>query len=101
MWDSPFPLSKTIMSKTITPLFARVVVQPKTAEEKTASGIFLPETVSKDKPMEGKIIAVGPDCKAVKKGDAVVFKKYSPTEIEIGGVEYFLLDEEDILGKIS
>lgn len=85
----------------ITPLFARVVVKPKTREETTASGIFLPDTASKDKPMEGDVIAVGPDCKAVKKGDLVVFKKYSPTEIEIDKQEYFILDEEDILGKIS
>ncbi|QQS59040.1 co-chaperone GroES [Candidatus Peregrinibacteria bacterium] len=89
------------MAKNITPLFARVVVQPKTKEETTASGIVLPDTVSKEKPMEGEIIAVGPDCKAVKKGDTVLFKKYSPTEIKIDGTEYFILDEEDLLGKLS
>jgi len=89
------------MAKTITPLFARVVVQPKSAEETTSSGIVLPDTVSKEKPAQGSIIAVGPDCKAVKKGDTVLFKKYSPTEVELEGAEYFLIDEEDILGKIS
>lgn len=89
------------MAKSITPLFARVVVQPKTKEETTATGIVLPDTLSKEKPMEGEIIATGPDCKAVKKGDNVLFKKYSPTEIKIDGVEYFILDEEDLLGKLS
>lgn len=85
----------------ITPLFARVVVKPKNKEETTASGIVLPDTASKEKPMEGSVIAVGPDCKAVKSGDTVIFKKYSPTEIEIGREEFFILDEEDILGKVS
>ena len=85
----------------ITPLFARVVVQPKTREETTASGIVLPDTASKEKPMEGEVISVGPDCKAVKKGDIVVFKKYAPTEIEIDRQEYFILDEEDLLGTIA
>ena len=89
------------MSKTIVPLFARVVVRPKAAEEKTASGIVLPDTMNKEKPGEGEVIAVGPDCKAVKKGDTVVFKKYSPTEIKIEGEELFLIDEEDVLGKIQ
>jgi chaperonin GroES len=89
------------MAKTITPLFARVVVQPKTTEETTSSGIVLPDTVSKEKPMEGEVISVGTDCKAVKKGDMVLFKKYSPTEVTIDGTEYFVLDEEDILGKIA
>jgi chaperonin GroES len=89
------------MAKTITPLFARVVVQPKTAEETTASGIVLPDTLSKEKPAEGSVVSVGPDCKAVKKGDTVVFKKYSPTEIKLDDTEYYLLDEEDILGTVS
>ncbi len=89
------------MSKTLVPLFARVVIRPKAVEEKTASGIVLPDTISKEKPGEGEAIAVGPDCKAVKQGDIVVFKKYSPTEIKIDGEEFFLVDEEDILGKIS
>lgn len=85
----------------ITPLFARVVVKPKTKEEVTASGIVLPDTASKEKPMEGQVVSAGPDCKAVKVGDTVVFKKYSPTEITIDKEEYYILDEEDILGKIA
>lgn len=89
------------MSQTIIPLFARVVVRPDEAPETTASGIVLAPTANKEKPMQGKVIATGPDCKAVKNGDVVLFKKYSPTEVELGGEEFFLMDEEDILGTIS
>jgi chaperonin GroES len=89
------------MAKTITPLFARVVVKPEEAEEKTASGIVLPDTVSQKQPARGEVIATGPDCKAVKKGDIVLFKEYSPTKVEIDKVEYYLVDEEDLLGTIS
>jgi len=89
------------MATNITPLFARVVVQPKAAEEVTASGIVLPDTANKEKPEQGTVISTGNDCKSVKAGDIVLFKKYSPTEVKLDGVEYFILDEEDILGTIS
>lgn len=89
------------MAQTITPLFARVVVQPQEQAETTASGIVLAPNASKEKPMQGEVIATGPDCKAVKKGDTVLFKKYSPTEVGLGGEEFFLMDEEDILGTIA
>ncbi len=85
----------------IVPLFARVVVKPETKEATTASGIVLAETSSKEKPQKGKVISTGPDTKSVKEGDIVLFKKYSPTEIEIDDQEYFILDEEDLLGKIE
>lgn len=85
----------------IVPFFARVVVEPETKESTTASGIVLAETSSKEKPQRGKVISAGPDAKAVKVGDTVLFKKYSPTEIEIDDKEYFILDEEDLLGKIA
>jgi len=79
-------------------------------EEKTASGIVLPETVSKEKPMQGKIIAVGPgklneDGKripmSVKKGDVVLFTKYGPNEIKIDNKEYLVAKEEDILAILE
>lgn len=79
-------------------------------EEKTASGIVLPETVSKEKPMQGKIIAVGPgklneDGKripmSVKKGDVVLFTKYGPNEIKIDDKEYLAAREEDILAILE
>ncbi|MEI7510564.1 MAG: co-chaperone GroES [Candidatus Peregrinibacteria bacterium] len=85
----------------IVPLFARVVVEPAEKESTTSFGIILAETMSKEKPQKGKVIAVGPDAKAVKAGDTVLFKKYSPTEIEIEDKTYFILDEEDLLGKME
>jgi len=90
----------------ITPLFDNVVVLPKAAEEVRASGIVLPDTVSKERPQEGEVIAVGADCKTVKKGNVVLFKKYSPTEIKMPNgkgeeVEYLIIKEEDILGIVA
>jgi chaperonin GroES len=85
----------------IIPLFARVVVEPHEKEETTASGIVIAETASKEKPQRGKVISAGPDVKSLKAGDEILFKKYSPTEIEIDNKEYLILDEEDILAKVS
>lgn len=89
----------------IKPLADRVVVKPSTAEEKTKGGIVLPDT-AKDKPQEGKVIAVGPGRildngqrvpLEVKEGDTVIFSKYGGTEIKIEGEEYLILRESDIL----
>ncbi|GAW91167.1 co-chaperone GroES [Calderihabitans maritimus] len=87
------------------PLGDRVVVKPVTAEEKTEAGIVLPDT-AKEKPQEGEVIAVGPGrmldngnrvAPEVKVGDRVIFAKYSGTEVKIGGQEYLILRESDIL----
>lgn len=88
------------------PLGDRVIVQQSEGEEKTASGIVLPDT-AKEKPQEGKVIAVGPgryeDGKlvplSVKKGDTVIYSKYGGTEVKVNGVEYLILNERDILAK--
>ncbi len=90
----------------IRPLEDRVVVEPFEAEEKTAGGIVLPDT-AREKPLRGKVIAVGPGRLlektgervpvSVKVGDRVVYGKYSGTEIEINGEEYVILRESDIL----
>lgn len=94
----------------IQPLNDHVFIEPMSKEEKTASGIVLPETVSKEKPMQGKIIAVGPgklndDGKripmSVKKGDVVLFTKYGPNEIKIDNKEYLVAKEEDILAVLE
>ncbi len=86
------------------PLEDRVVVQSAEAEEKTAGGIILPDT-AKEKPQQGKIVAVGPgktsDAGAkidlqVKVGDAVLYGKYSGTEITIDGETYLIMRESDI-----
>jgi len=91
------------------PLDDRIVVQPQEAEEKTAGGIVLPDT-AKEKPLMGKVIAVGPGKMldngkrsevAVKKGDTVLFGKYGGNDIKIDGVEYKILHESDILGIVE
>ncbi|MBA4544441.1 co-chaperone GroES [Thermoactinomyces daqus] len=93
----------------IKPLGDRVVLEPVEKEEKTASGIVLPET-AKEKPQEGRIVAVGTgriDEKGsripleVKEGDLVIFSKYSGTEVKYGEKEYLILRESDILAIVE
>jgi len=81
----------------IKPLGERIVVKPFKQKEKTEGGIYLPETASKDKPQKGKVIAVGPDFKGVKKGDTVIFAKDGGTEVEIDNEEYLVLGVDDVL----
>lgn len=93
----------------IRPLDDRVVIEPMEAEEKTPGGIVLPDT-AKEKPMKGKVVAVG-DGKMlesgkraellVKKGDKVLYGKYAGTEITVDGKEYLVMRESDILAKIE
>lgn len=91
------------------PLGNRVFIEPATEEKTTKSGIVLPENTSGEKPLMGKVIAVGPgkmvDGKlspvSVKEGETVLFKKYGPDEIEIEGKKYLVADEDDILAIIS
>ena len=85
------------MSAKIQPIGDRVVVEPQSAEEQTASGIVLPDTASKEKPQRGKVVAVGGDNKNVKVGQTVIFKKYSPTEIEVKSETFLILDGDDVL----
>ena len=91
------------------PLDDRVVVKPHEAEEKTAGGIVLPET-AKEKPLMGKVVAVGEgkildngkrSKVSVKKNDVVLFGKYGGSEVEIDGVEYKILRESEILGVVE
>ncbi len=92
----------------IKPIGDRVVVQPEAAEEKTSSGLFIPDT-AKEKPQRGKVLFVGPgsvqDGKrvdmTVKAGDSVLYGKYSGTEITLDGEEVLIMRENDILGVIS
>lgn len=94
----------------IKPLHDHVLIEPITQEEKTKSGILLPKTAEKEKPEQGKVIAVGPGRMTsqgklipmgVKKGDKVLFTKYGPTEIKINNKEYLIAKEEDILAIIE
>ncbi len=87
----------------IKPLGDRVLVEPQEAEEKTASGIIIPET-AKEKPQKGKVVAVGKGTKdedmEVKNGDMVLYGKYAGTEINIEGKEYLMMRQSDILAII-
>lgn len=89
----------------IKPLGDRVVVLPLKESEKTKSGIILPETADKEKPAQGKVMAIGGGEKikksGLKKGDEVVFEKYAGTEFKIGNVEYKILKEEEILAILE
>ena len=93
----------------VRPLEDRILVKPLEAETKTASGIFLPES-AKEKPMQGKVVTTGPGKlldngervkPGVKKGDVVVYGKYSGTEVKIDGDEFVILREDDILGIVG
>ena len=95
------------MAVNLQPLADRVVVRPIEREEKTKTGIYLPDT-AKEKPQEGEVIAVGPGRKSedgiviamdVKVGDIVIYTKYGGTEIKIDDEELMILRESDILAK--
>ena len=92
------------------PLADHIIVEAVVKEEKTSSGIFLPDTAAKEKPQTGKVIAVGkgkvldngtsvePE---VKVGEVVVFAKYSGTEVKVDDKEYLILSERDILAVVE
>ena len=87
----------------IEPLGARVLIRPLEKETQTASGIILPET-AKEKPQQGTVEAVGDEEEMVSGlavGDRVLFPKYTGTEIEIEGVTLLIMDEGDVLARIS
>jgi chaperonin GroES len=92
----------------IKPLSDRVVVKPQPAEEKTSSGLFIPDT-AKEKPQRGTIVSVGPGrvengtqiAMSVKEGDTVLYGKYAGTEISISEEELLIMRETDILGVIT
>lgn len=87
----------------IKPLADRVLVEPKAAEEKTASGLFIPDT-AKEKPLQGTVVATGPGTSEVtmevKAGDTVLYGKYAGTEITVEGTEYLIMRQSDILAII-
>ena len=92
----------------VRPLQDRILVKRLEEEEKTKGGIIIPDT-AKEKPVEGEVIAVGSGKVtdkgevrplAVKKGDRILFGKYSGTEIKIDGTEYVILREDDVLGVL-
>ena len=88
----------------IRPLADRVVIEPKAAETQTASGLYIPDT-AKEKPLAGKIIAVGPGTKdvtmEVKAGDEVLYGKYSGTEVTHEGTTYIIMKQSEILAVVE
>lgn len=87
----------------IKPLADRVVVEPKEAETKTASGLYIPDT-AKEKPQQGTVVAVGSGTKdvemEVKVGDVVLYGKYAGTEVTFGDKKYLIMKQSDILAII-
>lgn len=93
----------------VKPLEDRILIKPLDPETKTASGIYLPES-AKEKPMQGKVVALGPGKlldngeriqPGVKKGDTVVYGKYAGTEIEIKNVKHVIMRESELLGVME
>jgi len=99
----------------IQPLGKRVLVKPDEVEEKTSGGLYVPSTVTEDKKSESGVVVMlgtgenvdvvkGKECKyefSFKEGDKVLFKKYSPEEVEFEGDKYYILDADDILAVIK
>ena len=87
----------------VKPLSDRVLIQPLEAETQTASGIYIPDT-AKEKPMKGKVVAVGPgktdEPMSVKDGDTVLYGKYAGTELSVDGGEYLIMRESDIFAIV-
>jgi chaperonin GroES len=92
------------------PLSNHIFIEPLEEEQKTKSGIVLPDTAEKEKPIKGKVVAIGPGKvnekgerlpMTVKVGDVVLFKKYGPDEIEIDTKKYLVGDEDDILAILE
>lgn len=88
------------MSVNIQPLADYVVAQQEEAETKTASGLYLPDK-AQEKPKVAKVIATGKKVQEIKKGDRIVYKSYSTTEVKVGKDEYMLIKEEDILATVK
>ncbi len=94
----------------IKPLSDHILIEAIKGEEKTKAGILLPDTVEKERPEQGLVVAVGPGRKTnsgkiialeVKPGDKVLFTKYGPNEIKVGDKEYLIAKQEDILAIIE
>ena len=88
----------------IQPLADRIVIEPAKAEEKTVGGIIIPDT-AKEKPLQGKVLAVGQGTKdeamVLQAGDEVLYGKYSGTEVEIDGNKLLIMRQSDVLAKIT
>lgn len=88
------------MSTPLKPLADRIIAVAQEAQNKTAAGFYLPET-AKEKSKIAEVVAVGPEAKAVKKGDKIIYKEYSTTELKVDGTEYIIVKEEDVLATLA
>jgi len=95
---------------TIQPVNDYILIEPETAAEQTASGIYIPDTADKDKPQQAKVIAVGPGKMgkdgqrtplSVSEGDIVLYSKYGPTEVKIDGAEHTFIQDSDIIAIVK
>lgn len=87
------------MSSPIKPLADRVVAVREKAQEKTASGLYLPDS-SKEKPVMATVVAVGPKVEQVAVGDKIIYKEYSTTDLKINETEYLIVKEDDVLATV-
>jgi chaperonin GroES len=92
------------------PISDHIVVKPVSAEEKSASGIIIPDTVSKERPERGEVISVGPGRQLdngsmsrmdIRQGQVVLFKKYAPDEVKIGTEEFLIIRMEDVMAIVE
>ena len=92
------------MSVSFKPLADRVLIKPAPSEEKTASGLYIPDT-AKEKPLQGSVVAVGPgktdEPMNVSEGDNVLYGKYAGTEITLDGETYIIMKESDVYGILG
>ncbi len=95
---------------TLRPIGDHLIVKPLAKEEKSASGIIIPDTVEKERAERGEVVAAGPgrtlengtrSVVDVKVGDKVVFKKYAPDEVKVGGEEFLVIKMEDVIAVIE
>lgn len=102
-------MTKKLTKLNLKPTAGYLIIEPLEAEEKTASGIYLPDTAS-EKPQQGKVLAVGPDeitdsgikrKSPAKVGDIVIYKKWGGNEVKISGVEYLFAKFDDILAVVG
>ena len=88
------------MISPIKPLGERVVAVREAAQEKTASGLYLPDN-AKEKSQVAKVVAVGKDVKEIKDGDRIIVREYSTTDVKVEGIEYLIAKEEDVLAIVA
>ena len=110
LWVARYELRAARIAMKIKPLHDNVIVKPITEDEVTTFGLVLPDTLDKEKPEKGEVVAVGegkvldngsraPMC--VKVGDKVMFKKYSPDEIKVDGEDYLVISERDVIAVLE